>query len=282
MEYKIKDAKTIFETCTPYHAVMIKRFNSPNFKDNKFYIINNLNERYILTKYSEALNEDLINQDYKLTLEMQGLKYIPDCLYYDKKNRVKITERIYPTSDLNFLNKSDLKTLANSLRGFHRLKHSTILKPYNPFEVIEDCRSYLSEHILPLQQEKYIISRAMFYYQNHEKYICHNFLLKENFIIRNKYTYFFNYDYMGSNDPLYDIAMMFVSLNINNNDDIIYFLNNYYGVQYNDELFDAFNVYTKLVKLVLIYKLRRINKEYETYEFNDILTRLILELKNII
>ena len=38
MEYKIKDAKTIFETCTPYHAVMIKRFNTPNFKDNKFYI----------------------------------------------------------------------------------------------------------------------------------------------------------------------------------------------------------------------------------------------------
>ena len=87
---------------------------------------------------------------------------------------------------------------------------------------------------------------------------------------------------MGSNDPLYDIAMMFVSLNINNNEDIIYFLNSYYGIQYNDELFDAFNIYTKLVKLVLIYKLRRINKEYETYEFNDILTRLILELKNII
>ena len=122
----------------------------------------------------------------------------------------------------------------------------------------------------------------MFYYQNHEKYICHNFLLKENFIINNKYTYFFNYDYMGSNDPLYDIAMMFVSLNNNHNDDIIYFLNCYYGIQYNDELFEAFNVYTKLVKLVLIYKLRRINKEYETYEFNDILTRLILELKNII
>ena len=47
-------------------------------------------------------------------------------------------------------------------------------------------------------------------------------------------------------------------------------------------MIDAFNAYTKLVKLVLIYKLRRINKEYDFHEFNDILTRLILELKNII
>ena len=122
----------------------------------------------------------------------------------------------------------------------------------------------------------------MFYYQKNEKYICHNFLLKENFIINNKNTYFFNYDYMGSNDPLYDIAMMFVSLNITNNEDIIYFLNSYYGNQYNEEMIDAFNAYTKLVKLVLIYKLRRINKEYNSHEFNDILTRLILELKNIL
>ena len=282
MDYKVEHAKTIFETVTPYKVVSIKRFNAKNFKDNKFYIINNLNERYILTKYSDKLNENLINQDYLLTLEMQGLKYIPDCLYYDKKERVKITERIYATSDLNFLTKTELKILATSLKGFHKLKHKATLKPYNPFEVIDECRSYLSEHILPLNQEKYIINRAMFYYQKNEKFICHNFLLKENFIINKKNTYFFNYDYMGCNDPLYDIAMMFVSLNITNNEDIAYFLNSYYGNQYNDEMIDAFNAYTKLVKLVLIYKLRRINKEYDSHEFNDILTRLILELKNII
>ena len=152
MDYKVEHAKTIFETVTPYKVVSIKRFNAKNFKDNKFYIINNLNERYILTKYSDKLNENLINQDYLLTLEMQGLKYIPDCLYYDKKERVKITERIYATSDLNFLTKTELKILATSLKGFHKLKHKATLKPYNPFEVIDECRSYLSEHILPYRR----------------------------------------------------------------------------------------------------------------------------------
>ena len=44
---------------------------------------------------------------------------------------------------------------------------------------------------------------------------------------------------------------------------------------------EAYLTYIPLVKLVLIYKIRRINKEYQTREFNDILTSLILELKNL-
>lgn len=281
MKIKTKDAKTIFETVTPYHAVNIKRFTTTYYKDNKFYIINNLNERYILTKYNPSLDQKLIDQDYALTLEMQGLKYIPDCLYYDKKERVKITERIYPTSNLNFLTKSDFRILANSLRGFHRLKHTTNLSPYNPFELIASIRSILNEHILSLNIEKEIINRAMPYYLKNEKYICHNFLLKTNFIINDKYTYFFNYDYMGSNDPLYDIAMLFISLEVNDEELVRYFLGIYYGNNYDEEKYDGYLAYVPLVKLVLIYVLRKINKDYDTLEFNDIITKLILELKKI-
>ena len=210
---------------------------------------------------------------------MQGYKYIPDCLYYDKNERVKITERIYPTADLSFLTKTEIRILANSLRGFHRLKHNTNLSPYNPFDVISSLKSSLNEHILSLSTEKKIINNALPYYQKSEKYICHNFLLRENVIINKKNAYFFNYDYMGSNDPLYDIAMLFVSLEINDEEFIRFFLSIYYGNNYNEEKYSAYLTYVPLVKLVLIYTLRKIIKEHDANEFNDILTKLILELK---
>ena len=281
MSINKKEAITIFETVTPYKVVNIEEFTTAKYKDNKFYIINNLNERYILTKYTNNLNQKLIDQDYALSLEMQGLKYIPDCLYYDKEERIKITERIYPTADLNFLTKAEIRVLANSLRGFHKLKHETKLEPFNPFEIINSTRSYLNEHILSLNVEKDIINRALPYYLKHEKFICHNFLLKTNIIINDKNTYFFNYDYMGSNDPLYDIVLLFISLDIHDEDFIRYFLSIYYGNSYSEDIFRAYLTYVPLVKLVLIYTIRRINKEYQNREFNDILTSLILELKNI-
>lgn len=281
MKTNLKSIKTIFETITPYHAVNIQEFSSTPYKDKKYYIINNLNERYILTKYVDSLNQNLIEQDYALSLEMQGFKYIPDCLYYDKIERVKITERIYPTANLDFLTRTEMRILANSLRGFHKLKHTTQLKPYNPFDVITSSRSLLNEHILSLNVEKEIINKALPYYQKHEKYICHNFLLKSNVIINKKNAYFFNYDYMGSNDPLYDIAMLFVSLNIYDEDLIRHFLSIYYTNSYNEEKVDAFYAYVPLVKLVLIYALRKIHKENNTAIYEEILTNLILELKNI-
>lgn len=281
LKLKTKDAKTIFETVTPYHVVDIKSFTTTYYKESKFYIINNLNERYILTKYSDSLDSKLIDQDYDLTLEMQGYKYIPNCLYYDKKERIKITERIYPTADLSFLTKSELRILANSLRGFHKLKHTTNLTPYNPFEVISSIKSQLNEHILSLPVERNIIKRAKSYYFKHEKFICHNFLLRENVIINKRNTFFFNYDFMGSNDPLYDIAMLFFSLEIKDEEIIRFFLSVYYGDSYNEEKYEAYLTYVPLVKLVLIYELRKINKEYDTHEFNDTLTNLILELRDL-
>ena len=212
---------------------------------------------------------------------MQGFKYIPDCLYYDKIEKIKITERIYPTVNLDFISKTEMRILANSLRGFHKLKHTTKLEPYNPFEVITSSRAIINEHILPINTEREIINRALPYYQKHEKYICHNFLLKSNVIINKKNTYFFNYDYMGSNDPLYDIAMLFVSLSIYDDELIRHFLSVYYGNNYNEEKVNAFYAYIPLVKLVLIYTLRKIHKENDTSIYNEILTNLIIEIKNI-
>lgn len=279
MDTNLKKIKTIFETVTPYYAVDVQEFSSTPYKDNKYYIINNLNERYILTKYVPSLDPTQIDRDYELSLEMQGFKYIPDCLYYDKKERIKITERIYPTANLNFLTKTEMRILANSLRGFHKLKHKTHLEPYNPFDIITHSRALINEHILPIHKENEIINNAYPYYLKNEKYICHNFLLKTNVIINNKNTYFFNYDYMGSNDPLYDITMLFVSLNIKEDELIRHFLSIYYGNNYNEEKVKAFYTYIPLVKLVLIYALRKIHKENDTVIYEEILTELITELR---
>ena len=281
MDANLKNIKIIFETVTPYYAVDVQEFSTTPYKDKKYYIINNLNQRYILTKYVSSLNQKYIDQDYELSLEMQGFKYIPDCLYYDKKEKVKITERIYPTTNLNFLTKTEMRILANSLRGFHKLKHKVELEPYNPFKIIESSRALINEHILSIHKEKEIINKVLPYYLKNEKFICHNFLLKTNVIINNKNTYFFNYDYMGSNDPLYDIAMLFVSLNINDDELIRHFLSIYYANNYDEEKVIAFYAYVPLVKLVLIYALRKIHKENDTMIHEEILTNLIQDLRQI-
>lgn len=282
MKTKFKHIKTMFETVTPFHAVQIQEFGSNPFKNTKYYIINNLNDRYILTKFTKNFDQELINKDYILSLEMQGLKYIPDCLYYDKEERFKINERIYPTANLDFLTKTELRLLANSLRGFHKIKHNIELEPYNPFNVIKESRALLNEHILSLNIEKEIINKALPYYLRNEKYVCHNFLLKENVIINNKHVYFFNYDHMGANDPLYDIAMLFINLNINDEEMIEHFLSVYYGNNYNEEKLKAFYAYIPLVKLVIIYAIRKIHKVNDTAVYDELLTKYILDLKKMI
>ena len=86
---------------------------------------------------------------------------------------------------------------------------------------------------------------------------------------------------MGSNDPLYDIAMLFVSLNINDDELIRHFLSIYYTNNYDEEKVIAFYAYVPLVKLVLIYALRKIHKENDTMIYEEILTNLIQDLRQI-
>ena len=63
MEYKIEHAKTIFETVTPYKVVSIKRFNAPNFKDNKFEMfVDNENPNEIEKMFFDYLEEFFFEQ----------------------------------------------------------------------------------------------------------------------------------------------------------------------------------------------------------------------------
>jgi len=76
--------------------------------------------------------------------------------------------------------------------------------------------------------------------------------------------------------------MLFINLNINDEEMIEHFLSVYYGNNYNEEKLKAFYAYIPLVKLVIIYALRKIHKVNDTAVYDELLTKYILDLKKMI
>lgn len=177
---------------------------------NQSYIVSNNGKRYVLYISTEQANE-MVDRP----LERENQKLIIDLgltsknVYFDTDNGVKINEYIEGSS-LDKITDYDIAKVASLLKKMHTSgKRSR--ENYNPFKRFVDYEKEALSFNDAMEEEYYKFRNCLFekkeFLENQPLALCHNDAQKSNIVkdLNNDY-YLIDFEFMGNNDPLYDIA----------------------------------------------------------------------------
>lgn len=205
---------------------------------NKNFKVKCCHEEYVLRipgNGSEGMVER--TNEEQNSLRASKLELNPDILYFNVKNGIKLTRYIKNAETLNgatiqrpeiikniarmlnILHESNVR-LNNEFNVFHEIVHyETLLKQVNG--VMYDGYESVREQVMGL--EDYLDELGVVLKP------CHNDLVAENFIkAENGRIYLIDWEYSGMNDPLWDIAALFIESDFTKENQE-YFLTQYYN-----------------------------------------------------
>lgn len=177
---------------------------------NKSSIVTANNQKYVLYISTDQANEMV---DRVLERDNQALVFALGItsknVYFDTEKGIKINEYIEGSS-LDKVDSYDIKKVAKLLQTLHNSPKLS-RDDYNPFLrfkgyedeansfKINDDKLYLEIRSLLFEYKDYLMGQ--------KKVLCHNDAQKSNIIksINDKY-YLIDFEFMGNNDPIYDIA----------------------------------------------------------------------------
>ncbi|MDC9603971.1 choline kinase family protein [Xenorhabdus griffiniae] len=198
------------------------------FIDNKEMVLRipgKATENFI-NRYNEKTNSEL----------MSSLGINVNVLYFDHHTGIKITKYIKNSSALS---PKTAKSKDNILLISHKLSelHKSDFKFNNHFNVFNEFNHYwslLKNKIIPysFEQKEEVIQ---FFLQSEEILNtlgieccpCHNDLVAENILKFDDNIYIIDWEYSGMNDPMFDIAALFLECNYSPEEQIE-FLSNYF------------------------------------------------------
>ena len=177
---------------------------------NQSYIVSCDNKKYVLYISTEQANEMVDRQ-----LEKDNQKMIIDLgltsknIYFDIEKGIKVNEYIEGNS-LNNLTEYDVRKVATLLKKMHTSGKLSRMN-YEPFKRFvayeEEANTFISN-----RDEGYIeLRNALFqekdFLESQKLVLCHNDAQKSNIVrdLQDNY-YLIDFEFMGNNDPIYDIA----------------------------------------------------------------------------
>ncbi len=179
---------------------------------NMSYIVKDKQgKKYVLYISTEQANE-MVNRP--LEKEHQRIVYslgiTSKNVYFDEEKGIKINEYIEGNS-IDKVSSFDYKKVAKMFKTLHS---SPVLSredyaPFDRFENIYEKESFMYQsEINPLYEE---LRRYLFlhkdYLQRQRKTLCHNDAQRSNIVQTPEGDYYFiDFEFMGNNDPIYDIA----------------------------------------------------------------------------
>ncbi|MCF7530282.1 phosphotransferase [Neisseria lisongii] len=210
---------------------------------NKNYLIILDNQKYVV-RIPGAMTDKLINRysEADNSIKASNIKINVETYFFDKETGIKVTKFLTNSTALchnTIKQRNNLKKIADTLATLHNSK----IELNNEFNVFEEYQHYLS-----LLKNK----NAFFEYNsdindviqlfeifsclNKQEKInlvpCHNDLVPENILVKQKECYFIDWEYSGMNDPLFDIAALFLESNFDLEEQQL-FLNFYYKEEFN-------------------------------------------------
>nr|WP_232370090.1 choline kinase family protein [Xenorhabdus lircayensis] len=220
---------------------------------NTNYLIDIDNKEIVLRIPGKATENFIDRYNEKINSELaSSLGINVNVLYFDYNTGIKITEFIKNSSPLSPKTASSKK---NILLVSHKLKelHQSNLKFNNSFNVFDKFKHYwslLQNNCIPYSF-KYKEEIINFFYQSEdilnnlgiELCPCHNDLVAENILKFNDNIYIIDWEYSGMNDPMFDIAALFLECNYSSNEQRE-FLYNYFGE----------NTHINSLKKILLYQ----------------------------
>lgn len=175
---------------------------------NYTYVISD-GTHFFTLRFPMDNSEYFINRDdEKIGIDIfQTLNLTSKTIYFDTKTGIKISQYIEGTS-LNKLNNLHYHEVANLLYKLHNAKIDTNIS-YNPFNRLEKYQSYIKNS--DYYSEKYIniknkLLKYKSYLNSQEQVFCHNDSQPSNFICMDDNIYIVDFEFVGKNDYIYDIA----------------------------------------------------------------------------
>lgn len=177
---------------------------------NKSFIVSSNNKKYVLYISTEQANE-MVDRD----LEKANQKLIIDLgltsknVYFDTKKGIKVNEYIEGSS-LDKAGSFDSKKVAALLKKMHE---SGLLskEDYHPFKRFiayeEEAKTFQND----LGEDYKKLRKTLFdnkdFLEKQKLVLCHNDAQKSNIVKDlNDHYYLIDFEFMGNNDPIYDIA----------------------------------------------------------------------------
>lgn len=163
---------------------------------------------YIPTTHANEMVNRYLERDNQIIVYNLGLT--SKNVYFDPDKGIKINEYI-EGSPLDKVDKIDLYRVAGLIKYLH---NSTIKcqEDYRPFRRLllyeKEGNTYISKRSKDyLMLREYLFSFQE-YLESQDKVLCHNDAQKSNIIknVKNGWYYLIDFEFMGNNDPIYDIA----------------------------------------------------------------------------
>lgn len=177
---------------------------------NQSYIISSNGKKYVLYIATEQANE-MVDRP----LERDNQKLIIDLgltsknIYFDVNTGIKVNEYIEGDS-LNNLDTFNSQKVANLLKAMHEGGKKS-REDYHPFKRFiayeEEANSFQDKHFDGYDLLRKTIFDNKDFLESQPMTLCHNDAQKSN-IVRdlNDNYYLIDFEFMGNNDPIYDIA----------------------------------------------------------------------------
>lgn len=176
---------------------------------NKSFIVKNNKKKYVLyistTQANEMVNRELEKDNQE---KVYSLSLTSKNVYFDTRKGIKINEYIEGDS-LDKVCEYDLNKVQNLLKTLHN-SNNRCQNDYLPFERLENYRQEaISFH--ELSKEFKELENCLMQYKewllSQPKVMCHNDAQKSNIIKGDDDKYYLiDFEFMGNNDPIYDIA----------------------------------------------------------------------------
>ncbi len=211
---------------------------------NQNYLVKIINngggciDSYCLRLANTKTNK-LIHRDYEKFNDylVSKAKFSVESIYFDEKTGIKITRFLndsYALDHKSVRNENILRQIALKLKEFHESKLE-FKNTFNIFDIYKEYFSLLKQknifykyhkkmgHIL----EAFNIIATYFQKQNIHLYPCHNDLVPENILVKDK-IYFIDWEYSGKGDILWELANFMTESRLS--DDLKeVFLKSYFG-----------------------------------------------------
>ncbi|OOF46019.1 hypothetical protein BKK52_11805 [Rodentibacter trehalosifermentans] len=195
---------------------------------NKNYIVITRQDKtgYVV-RIPGAITENLIIRKNEAinSFVMSEAGFNVETCFFDSQSGIKITQYLSDSYALDHQNIKDLSILKLIAEKLYLL-HQSPIKLTNQFNVFEEFDKYINllKNKASFYQYNDEISDLLTFFKTIQTYFskniitlaaCHNDLVPENILLKEKDIYFIDWEYSGMNDPLFDIAAFLLESNLN-------------------------------------------------------------------
>lgn len=221
---------------------------------NKNYLVNITGDEYILRMPGNGTESMInrVNEKHNSTLANE-LDIDTDILYFDEVSGIKISKLIEDAETINSQTakrEENMELIASTLRKLHN-SGVEFKNEFNVFKEIEKYE-YLLEKAKGKNFDDYKEVREKVMNLESELEIlgidlrpCHNDTVPENFIKGKDNIYLIDWEYSGTNDPMWDLAAHIIECDFDEDEEEL-FLQKYFNTDYVEE---------KYKRKILIYKI---------------------------